>query len=76
MTTLRLFAERLTAARKKRGYEAAAHFAREIGVEDHTYRAWEAARNNPSLDMFALICQRLEVEPNQLLPHLTHSLDK
>jgi transcriptional regulator with XRE-family HTH domain len=49
-------------------YANAALFARALGVEDHTYRSWEAGKHMPNVAVLTRICQLLKVEPNDLLP--------
>lgn len=63
------FSEKLRAAREAAGFEEAEDFANALGVRAHRYRHWEAGRAKPDIVMVSRICQLLEVEPNDLLPH-------
>lgn len=62
------FSRRLKAARKERGYKHANAFARALGVEVPTYRAWERGQYLPDIPTLTRICQLLDLEPNDLLP--------
>lgn len=52
---MRDFGRRLRAARITAGYEDAADFARDLGVEPPRYRKWERGQSMPPLDYLAAI---------------------
>lgn len=61
-------AKRLKQARKEAGFRFANEFARALGEEEHTYRAWERGEHAPDVATLTRICKLLHVEPNDLLP--------
>lgn len=65
---LREFARRLRAARIAAGYTSAQLFAFALGVEPHTYRAWERGEHEPDLTTLQRLCLILRVSANDLLP--------
>ena len=67
---LRVFGKNLKTAREKL-YPSAAKFADDLGLEHHTYRAYEAGRSQPNFETLARICEHLGVSPNDLLPAAT-----
>jgi transcriptional regulator with XRE-family HTH domain len=62
------FGKRLKQAREAAGYRHANQFARAMGEEEHTYRAWERGQYLPDIPKMARICQLLDLEPNELVP--------
>jgi len=63
------FSKRLREARSAAGYEHANQFARVLGVEVPRYRTWERGEHLPDISTFTRICQLLNREPNDMLPH-------
>ena len=68
---MKTFAQRLKAAREKAGYDSAQGFAGVLGLEPHTYRKYERAQSEPTLETLVRICELLEVDANHLLPATT-----
>jgi transcriptional regulator with XRE-family HTH domain len=50
-----------------RGYQRARHFARSLGIEENRYTRYERAEVEPSLTLIHVMCQKLNVTPNELL---------
>lgn len=69
-------AKRLKQARKDAGFRFANDFARALGKEEHTYRAWERGEHMPDIATLTRICKLLNVEPNDLLPLAVKRADK
>lgn len=65
---MKTFAQRLKAAREDAGYESAQGFAGVLGLEPHTYRKYERAQSEPTLETLVRICELLNVDANYLLP--------
>lgn len=65
------FGQHLKALREREGYDTASEFARVLGVEPHTYRAWERGAAEPDFQTTIRICRILHATPNQLLLGLT-----
>ena len=65
--TLKMFSDRLKAAREKAGFDSAESFADMMGIGPHTYRHYEAGRTNPTLDTLQRLCAALHITPNDLL---------
>lgn len=63
------FGQNLRRAREEAGYLHAADFARVIGLEENRYRHYERGTAEPGFELLCKICQILDVEPNDLLPH-------
>ena len=63
----RLFAARLRAARTMGGYPHANNFAKELGIEDETYRRWERAETEPNIPSLVRISALLKVSLDFLL---------
>jgi len=63
------FGQNLRRARESAGYSHAADFARVIGLEENRYRHYERGTAEPGFELLCKICQILDVEPNDLLPH-------
>lgn len=63
----RSFAQRLSSLRRVVGYEDAKDFAEALGIQPNTYRRWERAETEPSIELILRICQRLGVTPTFLL---------
>lgn len=61
-------AKRLKRARKEAGFRFANDFARALGKEEHTYRAWERGEHMPDVATLTRICKLLNVEPNDMMP--------
>lgn len=61
-----LFARRLKVARLRK-YSRAAQFAREIGIEEETYRRWERGETEPGLADLNTILQKLDVSADHLV---------
>ena len=53
------FAQRLKIVRRKH-YEYAAGGARALGIEDETYRRWERAETEPSIENIQKICAEFQ----------------
>lgn len=49
------------------GYSSAAAFARELGVQEETYRGWERGRTEPNIGQLCRIIALTKVEANFLL---------
>ena len=64
----RMFATRLRKLRCERGFCSAESFARSIDLDAPTYRRYERAEAQPSLETLAKICIALDVTPNDVLP--------
>lgn len=60
------FSDRLRRAREAK-FETATDFAVHIGLEPHTYRAYERAAAEPSFETLIAMCQALGLTPNDLL---------
>jgi transcriptional regulator with XRE-family HTH domain len=67
-TVKKALAKRLKQARKDAGFRFANDFARALGKEEHTYRAWERGEHMPDVATLTRICKLLNIEPNDLLP--------
>ena len=65
---MKTFAQRLKAAREEAGYDSAQGFAGVLGLEPHTYRKYERAQSEPTLETLVRICELLNVDANYLLP--------
>ena len=70
---LRTFAQRLRAARLRKGFRSAEAFANYIGMNPHSYRKYERDPKNtnsaePDFYMLMRLCEHLNVTPNDLLP--------
>ncbi|MFA5952290.1 MAG: helix-turn-helix transcriptional regulator [Hyphomicrobium sp.] len=63
------FGQKLKESRELAGYEHAADFAKVLGIEENRYRHYERGSAEPGFEMLCKMCQMLEVEPNDLLPH-------
>lgn len=62
----RQFSDRLRRAREQK-FATATDFAVHIGLEPHTYRAYERAAAEPSFETLIAMCQALGLTPNDLL---------
>ena len=62
----RQFSDRLRRARESK-FATATDFAMHIGLEPHTYRAYERAAAEPSFETLIAMCQALGLTPNDLL---------
>jgi transcriptional regulator with XRE-family HTH domain len=65
---MKTFAQRLKSAREEAGFESAQGFAGVLGLEPHTYRKYERAQSEPTLETLVRICELLNVDANYLLP--------
>ena len=65
---MKTFAQRLKSARENAGYDSAQGFAGVLGMEPHTYRKYERAQSEPTLETLVRICELLNVDANYLLP--------
>jgi transcriptional regulator with XRE-family HTH domain len=61
------FAGRLRAMRIPRGYKTARSFAEALGIHENRYTRYERAEVEPDLATLVLICETLNVSPNELL---------
>lgn len=66
-TLKKRFGERLRAARMVAGYETGRDFARDLGIEDFTYRKYERGQSVPPLDVLEDICRLTGREVGWLL---------
>ena len=64
---LSMFGKNLKRARE-RLYPSAQQFAGKIGIEPHTYRAYERGASEPNFETLTRICEHLGITPNDLLP--------
>jgi transcriptional regulator with XRE-family HTH domain len=65
---MKTFAQRLKTARENAGYHSAQGFAGVLGLEPHTYRKYERAQSEPTLETLVRICELLNVDATYLLP--------
>ena len=65
---MKIFSDRLRAAREAAGFEEAEDFANALGVTGARYRQWERGNARPNLVLLTRVCQLLDVDPNYLLP--------
>jgi transcriptional regulator with XRE-family HTH domain len=63
----RAFGRRLKLARLRKKYRSAAEFARELGLEEETYRYYERGQSEPSLFMLGQIALKLQVSLDYLI---------
>jgi len=61
------FSERLKKYRELSRFKSAAAFARELNVEEHTYRQWERGDREPSLDIICKMSDILSITIDDLV---------
>lgn len=60
------FARRLRDLRETKGYGAARHFAKALGIPENRYTRYERGAAEPNIDLIYQICRTLDVSPDEL----------
>ena len=67
MTTIASqFGKRLRDLREAKGFAAARHFARALGIPENRYTRYERGVSEPNIDLIYRICSTLAISPDEL----------
>lgn len=65
---MKIFGERLKEARVNAGYESAEQAAAQLGLEPHTYRAYERGDREAKYETLMRMCELFKVSVDFVLP--------
>lgn len=65
---MKIFGERLKEARLAAGYESAEQAAAQLGLEPHTYRAYERGAREAKYETLLRMCELFKVSTDFVLP--------